>query len=258
MLSNVPISCGGPRVRFVAEPAREKMAQQRHREGTLPNPASVSVLYPTMRSPILTLTGVRRHAVRGRRALMTRRISSASRFGERVPPLRVAPGVSSSTAWAAPRGPAPLSGEFGASDIRTRAAGRRSEWYPYSFPRPLTDNAPGSFCALSCPGLCATLQQNPLGQRIVLLGFSHGACLRARIARVIRIVLRGRWTERRLTFAGTPDAIPDVSTARLFLGSAMSIHYPLARVKESAGVYRQLGASVDELIYSGMYIRQSR
>jgi predicted esterase len=92
--------------------------------------------------------------------------------------------------------------------------------------------------------------------RIVLLGFSQGACLTSTYA--VRhagrfggvIVYTGgligppgtKWE-----FDGGFDDTP------VFLGcSDLDAHVPAARVKESADVFRRMGAEVTERIYPGM------
>jgi predicted esterase len=149
-----------------------------------------------------------------------------------------------------------LAGELGTSDVAyfaPRAAG--STWYPLSFLSPIDRNEPGITSAL---GVIARLV-NATGltsDRVVVLGFSQGACLAlefaarhpARYAAVIGLsggLIGPPGTPRDYpgTLAGTP----------VFLGcSDIDPHIPLERVRESAAVFRQMGAAVDERIYPGM------
>jgi predicted esterase len=142
------------------------------------------------------------------------------------------------------------------SYLAPQAAGHT--WYPYSFLAPLEQNQPGLDSAL---GVLASLLDTIAAagvttDRVALLGFSQGACLSlefaARHARrysaVIGLsggVIGPPGTPRTYTgsFAGT----------RVFLGcSDIDAHIPVERVHETADVYRQLGATVDERIYPGM------
>lgn len=152
-----------------------------------------------------------------------------------------------------------LAAELGAADIAflaPQAAGRT--WYPYSFLSPIEDNEPGISSALRViaglvDGLVA--QQIPHG-RIALLGFSQGACLSLEFAarqpqRFKAVVgLSGG-------LIGPPDTPRDYAGsfdgAPVFLGcSDLDAHIPLARVHETADVFRRMGASVDERIYARM------
>jgi predicted esterase len=93
-------------------------------------------------------------------------------------------------------------------------------------------------------------------ERVALLGFSQGACLSlefaARHARRYAGVfgLSGGLIGPSGTprdYAGTFDGTP------VFLGcSDVDAHIPVARVRESADVFRRMGAAVDERIYAGM------
>ena len=152
-----------------------------------------------------------------------------------------------------------LAGELGTTDVAflaPQAAGRT--WYPYSFLSPIEDNEPGITSGLGViaglvDGLVA--RQIPPG-RIALLGFSQGACLSLEFA--------ARHPQRYTTVVGlsggligppgTPRDYPgSFGGAPVFLGcSDIDAHIPLARVQESAEVFRRMGASVDERIYPRM------
>ena len=92
--------------------------------------------------------------------------------------------------------------------------------------------------------------------RIALLGFSQGACLSLEFAarhprRYAAVVgLSGGL----IGPPGTPRDYPGAfAGAPVFLGcSDIDAHIPLARVQESAAVFRRMGASVDERIYPRM------
>jgi predicted esterase len=152
-----------------------------------------------------------------------------------------------------------LAEELGLSDVAyvaPQAAG--STWYPHSFLAPLADNEPGLSSALGViGGLVSDLErQHVASEQIAVLGFSQGACLALEFAarhpkRYAAIVgLSGGLigppgTPR--TYSGTLAGTP------VFLGcSDIDPHIPLARVRESAEIFRQLRASVDERIYPKM------
>jgi predicted esterase len=93
-------------------------------------------------------------------------------------------------------------------------------------------------------------------ERIILLGFSQGACLTSEFAaRHARryggvVVLTGGLIGPDSTprnYAGALDGTP------IFLGcSDVDHHVPKTRVDETAAVFRRMGAEVDERIYPGM------
>lgn len=134
----------------------------------------------------------------------------------------------------------------------------RHTWYPYSFLAPFEQNEPALGSALGVlAGMLETLaSQGVPGDRTVLMGFSQGACLSlefaARHARRYAAVaaLSGGLigppeTPRR--YEGRFDGTP------VFIGcSDTDPHIPLFRVRESAAILREMGASVDERIYTGM------
>ena len=136
------------------------------------------------------------------------------------------------------------------------AAGRT--WYPYSFLAPIEQNEPYLTSALGViDRLVAALGQEGVPpERIVLMGFSQGACLSleyaARHARTYAGVagLSGGL----IGPPGTPrDYKGSFENTPVFLGcSDVDAHIPLARVEESARVFRRMGADVDERIYPGM------
>jgi predicted esterase len=122
----------------------------------------------------------------------------------------------------------------------------------------MQDNEPGLTSALGVLARLVerlTAQQIP-PERIALLGFSQGACLSLEFA--------ARHPQRYKAVVGlsggligppgTPRDYPgSFDGAPVFLGcSDVDAHIPLARVQESADVFRRMGAAVDERIYPGM------
>jgi predicted esterase len=152
-----------------------------------------------------------------------------------------------------------LAGEFRASDVAylaPQAAGQT--WYPYSFLAPIEQNEPGLGSALRVVStlLLDLEQQGVPADRVVLMGFSQGACLASefaarharRYAGVVALSggLIGPPGIPR-TYGGSLDGTP------AFLGCSDSDpHIPLERVRESSEVFRRMGATVDERIYPRM------
>ena len=140
--------------------------------------------------------------------------------------------------------------------LAPQAAG--NTWYPYSFLAPIEQNEPGLTSALRVLSSLVHLvgDQGVEPERVGFLGFSQGACLSlefaARHARRYSGVFGlsggligppGAARNYTGTFSGTP----------IFLGcSDVDPHIPLERVRESAEVFRRMGALVDERIYPRM------
>jgi len=152
-----------------------------------------------------------------------------------------------------------LAAELEARDVAYLApdANGRS-WYPYSFLAPLEQNEPQLSAALdTVADLVKTLTAAGLPtSRIAFLGFSQGACLSleyaarnaTRYAGVFGLsggLIGPPGTPR--NYPGTLDGTP------VLLGcSDVDPHIPLERVRESAEVFRRMGAAVDERIYPRM------
>jgi phospholipase/carboxylesterase len=131
-------------------------------------------------------------------------------------------------------------------------------WYPYSFLAPIAQNEPYLTNALNTiSGVVGELgAQGVADERIVLLGFSQGACLALEYA-----ARNARRFGGIVGFSGGligPEGMPrdhsgSLAGAPVFLGcSDIDSHIPLARVHESAEVLRKLGGQVSEQIYPGM------
>lgn len=137
-----------------------------------------------------------------------------------------------------------------------------NSWYPYRFLEPTERNEPHLSSALArVSELIAQAEAaNIPAERIVLLGFSQGACLATdyaarnprRYGAVIGLSggLIGPINEARVypnmegnPLAGTP----------VFLGcSDVDMHIPLMRVEETADVLTTMGADVETRIYPNM------
>jgi len=137
------------------------------------------------------------------------------------------------------------------------AAANRS-WYPFSFLTELAKNEPDLSSALKRIGeLVDDVVARGVGvHRVILLGFSQGACLAGEFAsrhpaRYGGVVMLsgGLIGPPGTTWSapGSFDATP------VFLGcSDRDSHIPKERVDESAAVFERRGASVTERIYPGM------
>jgi predicted esterase len=160
---------------------------------------------------------------------------------------------------AAPENILSLGPEFAATDVAFIApAAHGGSWYPFGFMSPIEQNEPGITSAVAViHGLIEHAVDNGVStDRIVLLGFSQGACLASTAAqrRPARyggvIVYSGgligppgtKWTETG-RFGGTP----------VFFGcSDRDAHIPEERVRASAAVFERMGAAVTLRIYPGM------
>jgi len=148
---------------------------------------------------------------------------------------------------------------FGRPDITYLApAAAGGTWYPLSFMAEKEKNEPGISSGLwVLEQLVQHVARSGVAKdRIVLLGFSQGACLTSQFAashadRYGGVVLYsgaligppGTTWDFPGSFSGTP----------VFLGcSDVDAHVPKTRVDESAAVFQRMGATVTERIYPGM------
>ncbi len=131
-------------------------------------------------------------------------------------------------------------------------------WYPKRFLEPLENNEPWLTSALGF--LDRTLQQildsGAPAERVVLLGFSQGACLTLEFA--------ARHARRYGAIAGLSGALIGPDDARrqypgsfsgtpIFLGcSDVDPHVPQERVLQTAAVLQQLGGQVTARLYPAM------
>ncbi len=140
--------------------------------------------------------------------------------------------------------------------LAPQAAG--GTWYPQRFTAPLEANEPWLSSALATLGalVARTEEAGVPSERIVLLGFSQGACLAleyaARNAR--------RWGGVVALSGGLigPDGTPrdypgSLDGTPVFLGcSDVDFHIPKERVTESGAVMERLGGAVTLRLYPGM------
>ncbi len=160
---------------------------------------------------------------------------------------------------AGPRNILELAAHFARPDVSYLApAAAGNTWYPLSFLAPRDQNEPYLSSALGrLDTLVAEVEAAGVPrERIVLLGFSQGACLTAEFA----VRHAGRYGGL-IVFSGgligppgtTWDVAGDFAGTPVFLGcSDVDAHVPKARVEESAAVFERMGAATTIRIYPGM------
>lgn len=135
-----------------------------------------------------------------------------------------------------------------------------STWYPHSFLAPTAQNEPGVSSGLAVlDELVAWVTETENGvpaERLVLLGFSQGACLALTYA-ARRPRPYGGVVGLSGGLIGPPGtAWPDegsLAGATIFLGcSDVDPHIPEERVRETAVHFRERGAEVTLRLYPGM------
>jgi phospholipase/carboxylesterase len=125
-------------------------------------------------------------------------------------------------------------------------------WYPQRFLRPIAENEPFLSAALEQVRL-AVLETGLEQEKIMLLGFSQGACLALEFA----ARFGGRFGGVAALSGGLIGADSEVGllacpleSTPVFLGcDAQDFHIPLERVEVSANILERLGAVVDKRIY---------
>jgi predicted esterase len=137
-------------------------------------------------------------------------------------------------------------------------AAAHGTWYPYSFMADIASNEPGVSSGIAV--LASLVERAEKAgverSRIVLCGFSQGACLASEFA----IRHAGRYGGL-LIFSGGAIGAPGTTWnypgqfggTPVFLGcSDHDPHVPEARVRETADVFARMGAEVTLRIYPGM------
>jgi predicted esterase len=152
-----------------------------------------------------------------------------------------------------------LANEFdqpGFAFLAPQAAG--NTWYPNRFLVPMNENEPWLSSALTFVGdvYSQIVQAGIPPEKIILLGFSQGACLALEFsARNVRryggiVGLSGALIGPKDTardYPGSLDGTP------VFLGcSDMDFHVPKESVDQSAEVFKMLGGEVTERLYPNM------
>lgn len=139
--------------------------------------------------------------------------------------------------------------------LAPQAAG--GTWYPYPFTAPLERNEPWLSSALDViAGLMARIEESIPADRVILLGFSQGACLALEFA--------ARHARRYGGVAGLSGALigPDgmareyagslAGTPVLVASSDVDPYVPAPRVEEAGEVLRRLGGEVTVRLYPGL------
>src|ERR1700716_3859487 len=143
----------------------------------------------------------------------------------------------------------------GVAYVAPQAAGNR--WYPNPFTAPLESNEPYLSSALRVlETLLAKVEKTIPAQRVILLGFSQGACLALEFA-----VRHARRYGGVVGLSGGligPDGTPrdypgSFEGTPVFLGcSDVDPHIRKDRVLEAAEVFKRMNASVTVRLYPGM------
>lgn len=143
----------------------------------------------------------------------------------------------------------------GVAYLAPQAAG--STWYPNPFTAPLETNEPHLSSALEVlSSLLTRVETTVPAEKVVLLGFSQGACLALEFA-----ARHARKYGGVVGLSGGligPDSTPrdypgDFRRTPVFLGcSDVDPHIPKERVIEAAEVFKRMGADVTMRLYPGM------
>ncbi|MGH2501253.1 MAG: alpha/beta hydrolase [Ktedonobacterales bacterium] len=132
------------------------------------------------------------------------------------------------------------------------------EWYPYGFMAPLAANEPylSSALALLDTALSHIAAAGVAPERVIILGFSQGACLGLEYAarRARRYAGVVGWTGGLIGPDDAPREYPgSLAGTPIFLGSSdVDPHVPLARVELTAETLQRLGGDVTTRIYPRM------
>lgn len=152
-----------------------------------------------------------------------------------------------------------LAAQFAADEFAYLAPqAAHSAWYPHTFLGPLERNEPALSSGLDVlNGLVGEVVDAGLpAERLLLLGFSQGACLALEYAarNAGRFGGLAGLSGGLIGPPGTPrDYGGSLDGTPVFLGcSDVDPYIPLDRVEESAAVFRELGGDVTKRIYRGM------
>ena len=133
-----------------------------------------------------------------------------------------------------------------------------NSWYPHPFLEPIEQNQPGLDNSLEVidDALAHLASRGFHSDRVVLLGFSQGACLVAHYALThplpyrALVILTGGFVGPVGTEPATPGRLDGV---RVFFGTAAEDGWvPLSRVEETAELFRRQGARVELQVSPGV------
>lgn len=146
--------------------------------------------------------------------------------------------------------------QHGVAYIAPQAA--RNTWYPNAFTAPVESNEPGRTSGLQAVG-DAVEKANEAGvptKRIMILGFSQGACLASEFVARNPTRYGGLAALSGGLIGETVDSTDydgDLEETPVFLGcSDVDPHIPADRVHESAEIFTQLHGGVTKRLYEGM------
>jgi phospholipase/carboxylesterase len=131
-------------------------------------------------------------------------------------------------------------------------------WYPNAFTAPVESNEPGRTSGLRAVGdvVASATEAGIPTDRVVVLGFSQGACLASEfVARNPArygglVVLSGGLIGESVD---PDDYDGDLDGTPVFFGcSDVDPHIPAERVRESAAVFERLNGDVTTRLYEGM------
>jgi len=134
----------------------------------------------------------------------------------------------------------------------------RNTWYPNSFLAPVEQNEPGRTSGLQAVDDAVTeaTQAGIPADRVLVLGFSQGACLASEfVARNPRrygglVALSGGLIGESID---EDEYEGDLESTPVFVGcSDVDPHIPIERVYETTRVFERLNGDVEERIYEGM------
>ena len=135
-------------------------------------------------------------------------------------------------------------------------------WYPFSFMADSASNEPGISSGIAVlKALVTRIEDAGIPKaRIVLAGFSQGACLTSEFAirhparyGGVLIFTGGAIGPPGTTWGPPSTGAPGFDGTPVFLGcSDRDAHVPESRARETADVFRRLGADVTLRIYPGM------
>jgi len=156
------------------------------------------------------------------------------------------------------RGMLQLAVEVGQDGIATLAPqAARQTWYPNSFLAPVERNEPGRRSGLQAisDAIDEAADAGIPTERVVLIGFSQGACLASEyLARNPRRYGGLAALSGGLIGETLDDEYPgDLEGTPVFLGcSDVDPHIPEERVHETAAVFESMDADVTKRLYEGM------
>jgi predicted esterase len=154
-----------------------------------------------------------------------------------------------------------LSSRLNLDNIRwiAPAAGHDRSWYPGIFMDPISSNEPAVTQAIRQIDIAldrASENGRLGGNRLVMMGFSQGACLTAEYAlrhpgrcRTMIVLTGGLFGPAGSEWQGTPEMLS--GTRIMLTGSDVDEWIPEARVHETSRVLQSFGAAVDVHIYAG-------